>query len=141
VIFEGAPNPSTNNNTTIGDARFKSLSSTTSLTLRGQQIRLKQSHLTDDFTLECLPLGTWKWKVNKLTGSSMKLCDTNRGNEVVAELKSVGTFRVEEKRLEILVPCDSFFVEMVLLSAVTANEVMKATDSAILHVFEAAAGM
>lgn len=96
--------------------------------------------LTDDFTLECLPLGTWKWKVSKLTGHSMKLWD-NIGNKL-AELKSVGGMsKLGEKRLEILVPCDSFFVELVMLSVVTAKSVMEATDNELLQALEAAAGM
>jgi hypothetical protein len=134
-IFQGAPGASN----TIGDSHFTLLSSTTNLTLRGKHIRLKRSQLSGDFTLDCIPLGTWKWTVNKLTGSSMKLCD-NFGNKL-AEYKSVGISKPGEKRLEILVPCDKFFVELVVLSVVTAKSVIKTTDNAILEGLEAIAGI
>jgi len=74
----------------------------------------------------------------------MKLCDTNLGNQVVAEFKSVrgkSNGKLEEKSLEILVPCDRFFVELVVLSAATARSVIKTTDKAILEVCEAVAGV
>jgi hypothetical protein len=134
-IFQGAPGASN----TIGDSHFTLLSSTTNLTLRGKHIRLKRSQLSGDFTLDCVPLGTWKWTVNKPTGSSMKLCD-NFGIKL-AEYKSVGISKPGEKRLEILVPCDKFFVELVVLSVVTAKSVIKTTDNAILEGLEAITGI
>lgn len=73
-------------------------------------------------------MGEMKWKVDKLTGSTLELKDSS-GNKV-AKLKSGGGHG--EKKLDILIPCDAFFVELVMLSGIAAKTISKImTDIAI----------
>ena len=56
----------------------------------------------------------------------------------LAEIKSTGKFGFGgDKFLEILVPCDEFFVELVVLSAIAAKALSKAENEAVVGVMDA----
>ena len=132
LLFKGLPGTSL----ALGDTSSHHFTSTTDLRVRGQSIRLKKSELTGDFSMTCPPLGKLKWKVSKLTGSPMVLCGTV--GDRLAEIKSTGKFRFRgDKLLEISVPCDEFFVELVVLSAIAAKALSKAENKAAVGVIDA----
>jgi hypothetical protein len=135
LFFRGDPDPSSR----IGDARFHSLSSTTDMSLRGQPVRMKMSQLSGNFTIECPPMGKLKWHVNQLTGSSLELRDSSGGR--LAQLKSAGFPGSGQRKLEILVPCDDFFVDLVLLSGMAAKILTKGVMDAASEVAQAVAGV
>lgn len=61
-----------------------------------------------------------------MTSSSLEL---RNGSELkLATLKSDGFLGQSGKRLEILVPCDSFFVGLVMFSAMVARDLTKTTN-------------
>ena len=135
MLFKGLPDPSV----ALGDASFHCFTSTSDLRIRGQSIRLKMSELTGDFSMTCPPMGKLKWKVNKLTGSPRVLCGSF--GDRLAEIKSTGKFGIgEHKLLEILVPCDEFFVELVVLSAMAAKALSRVENEAAVGVIEAIGG-
>jgi hypothetical protein len=111
VIYRGDPLPGN----IIGTAALSSMSSTSELSLRGRPMKMKASQLSGNYTVECPPMGRLKWKVDQLTAKSMELVDES--GWTLAKLRPTG----KEKVLEILVPCDDFFVELVLLSGMAAK--------------------
>jgi hypothetical protein len=120
----------------IGTAAFHSFSSKTDLTVRGMPTLLKVSQLSGDFKLEYPPFGKLKWKVSKLMGSGLELCD-GAGHRL-ARLRRDGLFG--ERKLEVLVHCDERFVEMVVLSGMAAREVAKVENEVTAEVVGAVAG-
>jgi hypothetical protein len=131
VIFRGEPHVSSN----IGQASFHSISSTIDLSLHGQSICMKMSQLSGNFSLEYPPRTKLTWSVNKFTGSGLGLCDSS--GYKLAELNSSG---LGGKKLEILVSCDEFFFDLVLLSAMAAKVLIKVMMDAALEVVWEAAG-
>ena len=66
----------------------------------------------------------------------MVLCDSI--GDRLAEIKSTGKFGFGgDKLLEILVPCDELFVELVVLSAIAAKALVKAENEAVVGVMDA----
>ncbi len=109
------------------------------MSLRGQPMRMKMSQLSGNFTLECPSIGRLKWHVNKLTGSPLELRDDS--GITLAQFKSAGFPGSGEKKLEILVACDDFFVDLVLLSVMIAKAMAEAMLKAASEVAEAAGGV
>lgn len=135
VLYRGVAGPASS----IGNARFHALSSTTDLSLRGQKIDMKMIQMSGNFSLECPRMGKLKWKLDQLTGSALELCgDSGRR---LAQLKSAGFPGAAKKKLEIFVPCDDFFLDLVVLSAVVAKALTKAMTEAVFEVMQAAAGV
>lgn len=83
-------------------------------------------------------MGRLKWHVNKLTGSPLELRDGS--GDMLAQFKSAGFPGSGEKKLEILVPCDDFFVELVVLSGTAAKALAKAEIDTASEVVQAVAG-
>ena len=77
-----------------------------------------------------------KWKADELTGSTLILRDSAGGK--LAKLKSIGF--CGERQLEILVPCDEYFIELALLSGIAAKIVKKGTDEAAAEIVSGVAG-
>ena len=81
-----------------------------------------------------------KWQVSQLTGSSLTLCDAS--GMPLAKIKSLRMFSSnEEQALEIFVPCDNYFVDLVLLSGYAAWLMTKCTNEVIGEVVQAVAGV
>ena len=112
--------------TTIGTATFHSFSYSTDMSLYGRSIPLKMNQLTGNFSLRGPPIGGMKWKYDDLTSRSLVMRD-NLGNKL-AKLKSIGFSG--ERQLEILVPCDEFLVELMMLSGIAAKMVSKKVNEA-----------
>ncbi|KAL6859247.1 hypothetical protein J3F83DRAFT_336383 [Trichoderma novae-zelandiae] len=108
----------------VGEGNFHQMTSNTDLSLRGQSFKLNMSQLTYDFTLKGTPMGELKWKKNKFTGGSLELVDGN--DRTLAKVKSNGV-NILEKRLEIYIPCDDFFSDLIILSAIAARQVTDIT--------------
>lgn len=135
LLFKGLPGTSV----ALGDASFHYFTSTSDLRVRGQSIRLKKSELTGDLSMTCPPMGKLKWKVKKLTGSLMVLCGSN--GDRLAEFKPTGKFGFgDDMLLDILVPGDEFFVELVVLSAMAARALSRAENEAAVGVMDGLGG-
>ncbi|KAF2423716.1 hypothetical protein EJ08DRAFT_639709 [Tothia fuscella] len=123
----------------IGHATFHSLSSTTDLTLNGQSLRMKQSQLSGtSYSIHCTQFGNLKWKSSEWGGSALGLYDS--AGTKLAQLKSTGAFGSKEKKLEILVPCDGFLVDLVVISAMGLLSLKKKVDKNAAKLIEAVAG-
>lgn len=112
-------------------------SSTIDLNHRGQTATLKENSLSGNFTLAS-PLGKFKWTVNPITGTGLELKDGT--GMKLASLKSAGFPGSGERKLELFVSCDDMFLELIVLSAMTAKNSQKETNEAIGEVVGAAAG-
>lgn len=130
ILYQGVSDP----RMTIGTGRFSSFSSKTELSLRGQSLTLKTN--STDYNVYS-PMGKFKWKPSKMGGSSMRLVDM-QGTRL-AQFKSAGLLKFGEKRLDIFMPSDGFFVEMVVLTATTARKITKMMEDAGLEVAGAVA--
>ena len=117
----------------LGDARFSSLSSKTKLTLRGQPLIMKRSELTGNFTVDDAHWGKLKWHTNQLTGRSLELRD--RSGQPLARLKALGFPGSGQKKLEILVPFDKQFLDMVVLTGAVAKALEKTEVAELVEVF------
>ncbi|KAF2096261.1 hypothetical protein NA57DRAFT_79028 [Rhizodiscina lignyota] len=134
-IFRGTPDPSR----VFGDARFHSFSSSIQMTLRGQPIKMKMSSMSSSFNFECHPMGKLKWAASQMSGSESLALHDHSGNKL-ARLKSAKSSGTGEKQLEILVPCDDFFIDLVLLSGMVAMTLTKTNEDSVMEVVQQLAG-
>ncbi|OQE36116.1 hypothetical protein PENCOP_c012G00050 [Penicillium coprophilum] len=86
---------------------------------------MRLNQLSGNFTLESPVTGQLKWKLDMLTGRNMELQDAT-GNK----LAKLRPGKSGEKVLEILVPHDSRFFELVLFSGWTARTMNKSVTEA-----------
>ena len=101
----------------IGGASLHSLSSTIDLYLHGQSIKMKPSSLSGSYNFIYPPTGKMKWKYN-LMGTALELFDSRADQKLARyKLKFSGN---GGKRLEVLVPCDNFFLDLIVLSGMAA---------------------
>ncbi|PVH74868.1 hypothetical protein DL98DRAFT_575422 [Cadophora sp. DSE1049] len=132
-VFRGPADPVNK----IGDAIMHTFSSTIDLNHRGQTATLKENSLSGNFTLVS-PVGKFKWTVNQITGTGLELKDG--AGMKLASLRSAGFPGSGERKLELFVPCDDMFLELIVLSAITAKTSQKGTNEAIGEVVSAVAG-
>ncbi|KAH7121410.1 hypothetical protein EDB81DRAFT_813901 [Dactylonectria macrodidyma] len=119
--------------TIVGYATLHSFSSKIDASVRGQPLPMKESTFSDKFTLEVPHLGTFKWKQSMFSGT-LELFDSS--GQKLARLGSAGTFS-SEKKLELMVPCDDFFMDIVVLSGMAARQATKNAEEAVEGAAEA----
>lgn len=134
VITRGFPDP--NNTNTIGFANVH-LTRPIDLYLHGRPMSMKMSSMSGNFSLSS-PSGQFKWKPSQMSGSSLYLYD--HAGLKLAKYGSSGFPGFSEKQLELYVPCDEYFVELVILSAVVAKDVSKAIEEGVAEAVGAVAG-
>ncbi|KAK0104371.1 hypothetical protein ONS95_004667 [Cadophora gregata] len=132
-VFRGHPIPENR----IGDAIMHTFSSTINLNHRGQTATLREGSLSGNFTLVS-PAGKFKWTVNQITGSGWELKDA--AVMKLASMRSAGFPGSGERKLELFVPCDDLFLELIVLSAITAKTSQKDTVEAVGEVVGAVVG-
>jgi hypothetical protein len=123
----------------IGAATLPSLSTSINISLGNFSFGLKQNQFTgDSYSFTCPPLPKMKWRAG-LSGSSMELSDANRTRlaKYKAGLPVVGG----GKRLEVLLPCDDFILDLIVVSGMTAAHMNKMTEEAVGEVVQAMAGV
>ncbi|KAG4413587.1 hypothetical protein IFR04_013289 [Cadophora malorum] len=133
-IFRGHADPANK----LGDAIMHTFSSTIDLNHRGQTASLKENSLSGNFTLVS-PIGKFKWGVNQITGTGLELKDSS--GTKLASLRSAGFPGSGERKLELVVPVDDIFLELIVLSAMTAKTSQKGTNDAVGEVVSAVAGV
>lgn len=104
--------------TLVGDATYHTLESSVSLTLHGQLTKMKLRDSMDGYKFEHA-VGKFKWKSDSIAANAMALSDG--GGMTLAR------FQVGE-RLDILVPCEDLFLDLVVVSGLAAAA-MKAKDA------------
>lgn len=109
-----------------------------SITLHGQQVKVRSSQISGNLSLEWPTAGTLKWKPDMLTGSSLDLSDNFGRN--LAKLKSTSMLKPSEKVIEILVPCDEVFTASVVLSGLAAKAATRKNMEAASEIVQALAG-
>lgn len=122
VMFQGFPRSGNK----IASATFSSLTTTTTLSIRGYVIHMKMSQLSGNFILEYPGIGTLKWKLNHLRGSTLELFDTSGSK--LARIKSAHPGS-EDTKLEIHTFCDPIFLELIIISATVARTLTKRISS------------
>ncbi|CAI7643331.1 unnamed protein product [Penicillium glandicola] len=120
----------------IGDAKLPVLSSKIRLGFYGQPINMRLNQFSGNSTIESPSTGQLKWKVDMLTGRHMELQDAT--GKVLAKLRPG---KSGEKVLEIFVPHDSRFFELVLLSGWTARTMNKSVTEATGEIVGSVVGM
>ncbi|KIW16448.1 hypothetical protein PV08_06501 [Exophiala spinifera] len=131
-VYRGAINP----------ANLMGVGSRKSISLYGHggcTIAVKTDHLSGDFKLKYPPggKGSLKWKTDSMSfssSSSLKLVDGS--GQKIARLKKHSS----EKRLEIYVPCDEHFLNVVILSGLAVRLGAKKNDRDALEVVQAMSG-
>ncbi|KAK5798677.1 hypothetical protein VI817_004967 [Penicillium citrinum] len=120
----------------IGDGKFpKSFHSTCHLTLRGQSLEMRSSQSgSGDCKFDHPFFGHMKWKADMISSSKMELRD-GHGRQVA----TFGKGKSGEKTLDIM-QGDPYFMELVLLSGITAINLNKGMGDAAMEVFSAIAG-
>lgn len=103
--------------TVVGSASFYGLSSSVELNLHGQCIKMKPGTLSGNQKFTYPPTGEMKWK-SSFVGSTYELFDSSADRKLARyKLKFSGS---GGKRLELLVPCDDYFLDLIVLSGVAA---------------------
>ncbi len=103
--------------TIVGDAIYNSLKSCVHLTLHGQPMKMKLRDSMSGYEFES-SMGKFKWNSDSIAGNAIALSDGSG--------MKLARFRVGE-RLDILVPCEDLFLDLVVVSALAAAG-MKAKD-------------
>ncbi|GJN71669.1 hypothetical protein VFPFJ_02349 [Purpureocillium lilacinum] len=111
----------------VGEGKLSSFSSTSQMRVRGMPFTLRMSQMSGSITLESPVTGKMKLKPNPMTGTGLGMYDAS-GNKV-AKIRSGGGFG--DKQLEIYVPGDGMFIEVVLLSFMTAKMLNKIVGDAV----------
>ncbi|KAH7348315.1 hypothetical protein BKA65DRAFT_500355 [Rhexocercosporidium sp. MPI-PUGE-AT-0058] len=132
-IFRGHPDPANK----LGDATMHTFSSSIDLSHRGHMGKLKTNSLSGNFTLQS-PAGKYKWVPGQITGSSLELRDGS--GTKIATLKSAGFPGSGERKLDLFIPCDDMFVELIVLSGMAAKTSQKQTEEAAAEIAQAVAG-
>ncbi|UNI17270.1 hypothetical protein JDV02_003627 [Purpureocillium takamizusanense] len=114
----------------IGEGKLSSFSSTTQMRVRGMPFTLRMSHMSGSVTLESPVTGKMKLKPNPMTGTGLALYDSS-GNKVAKIRSGGGGGFGDKKQLEIYVPCDGMFIEVILLSFLTAKMLNKIVGDAV----------
>lgn len=117
----------------IGTAKFHSISGKIDISLHGQEMLVKTSGLSSTYGFIAPNAGKLKWKQDALTGTGLDLVD--EAGVKLAKFKP-------GKRLDLLVPCNDYFLDMIILSGISVARMLgkKETADAIGEVIAAAAG-
>ncbi|RKL21760.1 hypothetical protein BFJ68_g2072 [Fusarium oxysporum] len=122
ILYRGEPNPQQ----VVGECKAAFMGLSMHLSLRGSQFSIRNSTTGTKFIVESPSYGRLVWKGDSLLGSGLSLYKTS--GEKVATIKSGGILNYREKQLLLFVPCDVYYVEMVLLTAIAAMKLDKRAD-------------
>lgn len=100
----------------IGESTLKPLSGKAKMIVHGQPVQMKQSTWSGSCDFDSAPLGSFRWK-----SSSWELQD--KAGTSLARLKSEHLGRW---KIDILIPCDERFIDLVLLTGLSAKMLEKA---------------
>lgn len=117
-MYRGDPSMSNQ----IGEGSIGSMSGNAKLSLRDHQFTIKGNTAGTKYTVDSSKYGHLKWKVG--SRPIIIFLEDDSGIKI-GEFKEAG---YGDKQLDILVPCDGFFAEMVVLTAIFAMR-MKKNDS------------
>jgi hypothetical protein len=109
-----------------------SFSSKIDIIFNGQPIQMSQSSLSGHCTVHHPKLGDLKWKVPQLFGSAAELID-GRGTRIAA-LKSNKVKGMGQKTVELYVPCDPVFLDLVIGTALTLMKAVKELQEGVFEV-------
>lgn len=135
VLFQG--DASAHNS--IGEASISSISSKIKASLRGHHFIIKESNLSGNFTIMDPQRGDLKWHTDFLLGRALELRDLQ--GMVLAKLKTQGFPGSKQKKLEIYVPHDNNFLDLVVLTGFVAKSAEKADADGLVEVAGAVAGV
>jgi hypothetical protein len=121
---------------TIGDGKYpKGLHSTCHLTMRGQPLEMRMSQSgSGDFKFDHPTMGHMRWKADMFSSSKMELRD-----ESGRRIATFGKGKMGEKTLEVI-PGDPYFIELVLLSGITAISLNKGITEFAVEAFSTIVG-
>lgn len=120
----------------IGDARIPTFSSKVRLTVHGQGMEMRFSDMSGNATVQTPSMGKLKWKLDVMTLKNLELRDES--GTKLAKYYSGKTSG--EKVLEILVPHDIRFLELVLLSGFATKTLNKNSLETTGEVFSSIVG-
>ncbi len=101
-------------------------------------MRMTLNQLSGNFTLESPTTGRLKWKPGKIMESSLELRDNSALK--IAHLRSGGFPGSRERKMDVFVPCDGPFLDLVVLSGIAAKMSMKDMDEMASEAIQAVAG-
>jgi hypothetical protein len=119
----------------ISSANIHNMSWNTDLFVDGQPINMVYSQLSGNMTVHHPTLGDWRWKENKLTGSSWDLTDAQGAQ--LARIK-IGGLTLKEKELELMIPCDEGVLDLVVMTAMVVKAINEATRDVVSETLGAA---
>jgi hypothetical protein len=122
TVYRGEVNPQH----IVGECKTAFMGLSMDLSLRGQQFSIRNSMTGTKFVVESPSYGRLEWKGDSLLGSGLSLYKGS--GEKIATVKSGGILNHREKQLLVFVPCDGYYAEMVLLTAVAALKLDKRAD-------------
>ena len=102
----------------ISEVRFHSLSTTNvDMQLHGQHLKIKNDGFSSTYTMDDPRAGKLKWK-----SSSKALELTDSAGTMLAKYQRKGAIgRSDGKRLDILIPCDDLFLDLIVVSALAVG--------------------
>jgi hypothetical protein len=122
ILYRGEPNPQQ----VVGECKVAFMGLSMNLSLRGSQFFIRNSTTGTKFIVESPSYGQLAWRGESLLGSGLSLYKAS--GEKVATIKSGGILNYHEEQLLLFVPCDVYYVEMVLLTAIAAMKLDKRAD-------------
>ncbi|KAI9158871.1 hypothetical protein HJFPF1_06871 [Paramyrothecium foliicola] len=112
----------------VGDMSESTMGMTQRLSLRGHQLTVRTSKSDTKYIVESQQYGRLEWKPNSL-GLGLYLHDQN-GNKVAA-YKSNGLKNLGEKQVLVFVPCDGYYLEMIVLTAIAAKQLDRNVEEVV----------
>ncbi|SPJ93251.1 uncharacterized protein FTOL_13857 [Fusarium torulosum] len=122
ILYRGDTNPQQ----IVGECKAAFMGLSMNLSLRGSHFSIRNSTTGTKFIVEPPSYGRLEWKGDSLLGSGLSLYKAS--GEKVATIKSGGILNHREKQLLVFVPCDGYYIEMVLLTAIAAIKLDKRAD-------------
>lgn len=119
-------------------ANAHSLSSRMDLFVNGQPMLLTRGQLSGSFNIQHPTLGELKWKLNQLTGTSAELVDAQETK--IAKLSKNHVPGMGEQKIELFVPCDPAFLDLVVGTAVTVKSKLRSMSENAAEIVGAIAG-
>ena len=111
----------------LGEARFHTLSSTVDIISRSRTGTMKLDTDSGINAFMCENLGSFGWHMDQMAMQSMELRDERGTRLATMRLGNMGdglmdaTATVKKDTLDILVPCEDYFMDLVLLSGMVAK--------------------
>jgi hypothetical protein len=126
-FYRGEPHPAN----AIGNCESVKMGLAMEIAHRGQPITVRTSASSTKYIVQSPNYGRLEWKPHPVTRTGLYLHDA--AGRKVAAFKSNGVMNLKQKQLLVFIPCDGYYLEMVLMTALAAKALDKTVEEIALE--------